>query len=67
LSGSVSLKKRRFMFGFFKKKSEKEKLTEKYNKLLKEAFELSSVDRKASDAKQSEANDLWKQIEQLSS
>lgn len=53
------------MFGLFKKKSKKEKLQEKYKKLLEEAFQLSKVDRKASDIKTAEANDLLDRIEKM--
>ncbi len=53
------------MFGLFKKKSRKEKLLEKYNKLLKESFKLSKINRKASDEKMFEANEVLKEIESL--
>lgn len=53
------------MFGLFKKKTEKEKLQEQYEKLLKESFELSTRDRAASDKKAAEADELAKKIEQL--
>lgn len=53
------------MFGFFKKKSKKEILTKKYQKLLKESYDLSKTDRKASDAKQVEAEAVLKEIEGL--
>ncbi len=53
------------MFGIFKKKTEKEKLLEQYKKLLKESHALSSRDRKASDQKQFEANEILKKIDQL--
>ncbi len=53
------------MFGLFKKKTEKEKLLDKYNKLLKESYNLSTSDRKASDLKRAEAEELVKEIEQL--
>lgn len=53
------------MFGLFKKKPEKEKLLEQYKKLLKDAHELSSKDRKASDQKQFEANEILKKIDAL--
>ena len=43
------------MFGLFNKKSEKEKLQEKYAKLLKEAHSLSTTNRKLSDTKVFEA------------
>ena len=39
------------MFGLFKKKTAVEKLTEKYDKLMKESFDLSKINRKASDEK----------------
>ena len=39
------------MFGLFKKKSEKEKLQEQYEKLLKEAHSLSTPNIKMSDQK----------------
>jgi hypothetical protein len=53
------------MFGLFKKKTEAEKLEEKYEKLLKEAHALSTVNRKESDFKQAEASEVLKQIEAL--
>jgi superfamily I DNA and RNA helicase len=53
------------MFGLFKRKSEKEKLQEKYAKLMEEAFLLSKTDRTASDAKTAEANALLAEIEKL--
>jgi hypothetical protein len=53
------------MFNLFKKKSEKEKLQEKKKKLLKEAFELSKTDRKASDKKTAEADEIDKKIQAL--
>jgi len=49
----------------FWKKSPKEKLQKKYNKLMKEAFELSSVNRQAADAKTAEAEAVMKEIEAL--
>ena len=53
------------MFGIFKKKSEKEKLQIKYEKLLKEAHRLSTTNRKMSDLKTFEAEEVLKQIEKL--
>jgi hypothetical protein len=53
------------MFGLFKKKSEKEKLQEKYEKLLKESYELSKTNRKESDKKAYEADLITKKIENL--
>tara|TARA_B100000530_G_scaffold336575_1_gene291732 strand:- start:3327 stop:3482 length:156 start_codon:yes stop_codon:yes gene_type:complete len=51
------------MFGLFK--SKKEKLIDKYNKLLKESYNLSNVSRKDSDAKLAEANKILTEIEKL--
>ena len=53
------------MFGIFKKKSEIEKLEGKYQKLMKEAYSLSASNRRLSDSKTAEANDVLKQIELL--
>lgn len=53
------------MFGLFKKKTEKEKLQEKYEKLQKESFDLSTSNRKLSDEKAFEANEVMKQLENL--
>ena len=53
------------MFGLFKKKSEKEKMQDQYRALLEEAYKLSKVDRKASDAKVEEAEALLQKIESL--
>jgi hypothetical protein len=53
------------MFGIFKKKSEIERLQEKHDKLLEEAFKLSKTNRKASDAKTAEANEIAKKMDDL--
>lgn len=53
------------MFGLFKKKSNLEKLQEQYAKLLREAHALSTTNRRASDAKQAEAEEILKEIESL--
>ena len=53
------------MFKFFKKKTEIEKLEDKYQKLLKEAYNLSTTSRKLSDSKTYEANEVLIQIEKL--
>jgi len=50
---------------YLKKKSEKEKLQEKYEKLLKESYELSKTNRKESDKKAYEADLIAKKIESL--
>ena len=54
------------MFGLFKKKTEKEKLQEQYEKLSKEAYQLSSTNMKTSDQKTFEANQIMDQLEKLS-
>lgn len=54
------------MFGLFKKKSEKEKLQAQYEKLLKEAHNLSTTNRKMSDQKTFEAEAIMKQLERIS-
>ncbi|MFC4269782.1 Lacal_2735 family protein [Polaribacter marinivivus] len=53
------------MFGLFKKKSELEKLQEKYKKLMEEGFKLQSINRSDSDQKYLEADAILKQIEGL--
>lgn len=53
------------MMGLFSKKTPKQKLQKKYEKLLKEAFDLSKTDRKASDAKQVEADALLREMEAM--
>ncbi|MEM7185790.1 MAG: Lacal_2735 family protein [Bacteroidota bacterium] len=54
------------MLGIFKKKTEKQRLQEKYEKFLGEAHRLSTVNRKLSDQKAYEADQVMKQLEQLS-
>lgn len=53
------------MFGWFKKKSESEKLMEEYKKLMEESFRLSKIDRTAADAKHAEAEEILKKIDNL--
>jgi hypothetical protein len=53
------------MFGLFKRKSELEVLQQKYEKLLAEAYKLSSINRSESDKKVGEADVVLKQIELL--
>ncbi len=43
----------------------KEKLQEKYNKLMQESFDLSTVNRKKSDIKRGEAEEIGKQLDDL--
>lgn len=54
------------MFGLFKKKSEKDKLQAQYEKLLKESYNLSTTNRKLSDQKMYEAEQVLNKIENLS-
>tara|TARA_B100001063_G_C16447451_1_gene396627 strand:+ start:325 stop:489 length:165 start_codon:yes stop_codon:yes gene_type:complete len=54
------------MFGIFKKRTEKDKLEIQYEKLLKESYKLSTINRTASDAKAAEADAILKKIEALS-
>lgn len=53
------------MFGLFKKKSEVEKLQDKYKKLMEDAYKLQSVNRSDSDQKYLEADNILKQIDLL--
>lgn len=53
------------MFNLFKKKTAVEKLDLKYKKTLEEAHKLSTTNRKFSDRKVFEANEILKQIELL--
>ncbi len=55
------------MFGLFKKKTEREKLMERYRRLLEEAHRLSTSDRRASDLKTAEAEALLKRLDELPS
>lgn len=53
------------IFDIFKRKNKKEKLQEKYEKLMQESFKLSKINRKLSDAKYAEAEEVLKQIDKL--
>ena len=53
------------MLGIFKKKSELSKLYDAYNVLIKEAYDLSKVNRLKSDRKTAEAGSILKKIETL--
>lgn len=53
------------MFGLFKKKNPIDKLQAEYKKLQEQAFVLSKTDRKASDAKTAEAEEIMKKIMEL--
>lgn len=43
----------------------KEKLQEKYNKLMQESYDLSTVNRKKSDLKRAEAEEVGRQLDAL--
>ncbi len=51
--------------GLFKRKSEKEKLQDKYAKLMAEAHKLSTSNRKLSDEKVAEAEEVMKKLDAL--
>ena len=53
------------MFGLFKKKTEIEKLQDKFAKLMEESHKLSTINRSESDDKFAEADEIAKQIESL--
>lgn len=53
------------MWGLFKKKSEKEKLQQQYKRLMESSYRLSHTDRKASDQKAAEADEIMKKIESM--
>ena len=53
------------MFNFFKKKTKIEKLELKYKKLLEASYKLSHTNRKESDNKMAEAEEVLKQIETI--
>ena len=53
------------MFGIFKKKSEADKLQDKYKKVMEEAYKLQSINRTDSDSKYKKADDILKKIDAL--
>ncbi|MEN8765695.1 MAG: Lacal_2735 family protein [Wenyingzhuangia sp.] len=53
------------MFSFFKSTSELEKLEKSYKKLLKEAYDLSTINRTKSDQKTFEAEQIAIKIQEL--
>ena len=53
------------MFGLFKRKSEKEKLLDLYNKKKEQAFLLSKTNRKESDKLEKEANDILIKVDEI--
>lgn len=53
------------MFGIFKKKTALQKLEEQYKKKMKEGYDLQSINRKDSDQKYLEAQQILEKIEAL--
>lgn len=53
------------MFGLFKRKSKKEQLQTRYKKLLEEAYQLSHSNRRKSDEKTAQAEEIRKQLEAM--
>ena len=53
------------MFGLFKKSSTKEKLEKKYRDLMAQAHKYSTTNRKLSDQKVQEAEEVMKELEHL--
>ena len=53
------------ILGFFKKKSELTTLLEKYNRLMKESHELSTTNRKESDKKFVDAQEVLVNIDRI--
>jgi len=51
--------------GLFSRTTPKEKLQKKYEKLMKESYTLSKTNRKASDEKAAEADNVAKEMEAL--
>jgi hypothetical protein len=51
--------------GIFNKKSPADRMRKRYEKLMKEAYEVSRVDRKRSDAIYAEADQLMKEISKI--
>ena len=50
------------MFG---SRNSKDKLQAKYNKLMQESYDLSTVNRKKSDQKRAEAEEIGRQLDEL--
>lgn len=54
-----------FMFSLFKKSSPKDKLEKKYRDLMGQAHKYSTTNRKLSDKKVQEAEEVMKELERL--
>ena len=53
------------MFGWFKKKTKRQQLEDKYKVLLEEAYKLSHTDRMASSLKTAEAEEVLHELDAL--
>jgi len=53
------------MFGWFKKKTKRQQLEDKYKALLEEAYTLSHTDRMASSLKAAEAEEVLHELDAL--
>ena len=53
------------MLNIFKKKTEAEKLNATYKKLIEESYKLSTTNRRLSDSKAVEANEILAQLDLL--
>ena len=53
------------MFGLFKKKTEKEKLTKLYKTIKEQAYVLSKTDRRESDRLEKEASDILEKLDDI--
>jgi len=53
------------MFGWFKKKTKRQQLEDKYKALLEEAYTLSHTDRMASSLKTAEAEEVLHELDAL--
>lgn len=53
------------MFGFLKKKDEKTRLERRYRELLEASHALSTTNRRASDLKRAEAEEVLQRLLQL--
>lgn len=51
--------------GIFRKKTEADRLRKQYQKLMKEAYQLSRSDRKGSDKKYAEADAIMQKIQKI--
>lgn len=53
------------MFNLFGKRDERARLEKAYRRLLEESFRLSTTDRRASDLKRADAEEVLKKLEAL--